>query len=522
MPHDADLTLPSLVASLPGRRREQALALTVVFHPDTSRIGEVAVMPDGEGAWSVGRHAPAFGRPGAAGGKGLEEPHVSRSALQLGWRGSLLEIRRAGASRCRLAGRELEDMAQLDRDQLGGGIPIVLGHAVVLLLRLGGLPGPGLPDAPGGESLKGSGAYMTSLREEIARAAASDLDVLIRGETGTGKELVANAIHRGSRRSGAPMVSVNMAAIPPGLAAAALFGSARGAFTGADRAGEGYFMLARGGTLFLDEVGDTPAEVQPQLLRALQQREIQSVGGPVRRIDLRVISATDAALEGPDSDFKAALRHRLGACEILLPPLWEHREDIGEMLWYHLCVAAAELDRVPVLPGESSAPAEIGAWAELFHRFLCYRWPGNARELANFARQVVLASDTALSVPDPVAMALGRDGHRDGGVLESEHHPRRRMQDVDAQAFEQALRDNYYEPKSTARQLGVSRQSVYRRMEETPGCRLASRVSAEELSQALARAGGDVDKASLDLEVSRSGLRARIRELRRKQSAQDN
>ncbi len=131
------------------------------------------------------------------------------------------------------------------------------------------------------------------------------------------------------------------------------------------------------------------------MLRALQQREIQAVGGAIRRVDVRVISATDAVLEGESCDFKAALRHRLGACEIVLPPLREHPEDIGELLLYFLRRSAAEIGRTALLPHAQSPATDIAAWAVLFFSFLCYRWPGNVRELANFAQQVVLASEQA-------------------------------------------------------------------------------------------------------------------------------
>ena len=204
------------------------------------------------------------------------------------------------------------------------------------------------------------------------------------------------------------MVSVNMAAIPSELAAAALFGSSRGAFTGADRTTLGYFEQAQGGSLFLDEIGEASLEVQPLLLRALQQREIQVVGGVIRRIDVRVISATDAALDAVGCDFKAALRHRLGAFEIVLPPLREHPEDIGELLLYFLQGSAAEAQRSEVLPHAQSPERDIAAWAILFFRFVSYSWPGNVRELANFAQQIILASEKNLTLNENVYSAFLR------------------------------------------------------------------------------------------------------------------
>ncbi len=509
---DAELTLPSVMAALPGRYREEALEFTLAFHPDTRRIGESAVLSRG-GPWTLGRLGPDFGEPQGEEPQPLQEPHVSRHALELAWQGERLHLRRfAGSSRCRLGGRELDGSIELDRQVLRRGVPVVLGHAVVLLLRLS-VPRQAVWAGRSGERLlRGRSHCMASLREQIDRAAATDVDVLVRGETGTGKELVATAIHRASRRAQGPLVSVNMAAIPPGLAPAALFGSVRGSFTGAERSGEGYFRQADGGSLFLDEIGDTPPEIQPQLLRALQQREIQPVGGPVRRVDVRVISATDAALEGPGCDFKAALRHRLGTSEILLPPLRDHPEDIGELLWHFLSLA----DRGPggpALPKASASPREIAAWAELFHRFLQYHWPGNVRQLANFAQQVVVAGGPFPVLPESVAAAFeqreeaGPDSSGENGA------PARRMRQIDDGEFRRVLRDCLFEVLPAARALGVSRQSIYRRIEVTPDLRLAGEVPPEEVRQALRDNDGDIQAAALELGVSASGLRARLRNL---------
>ena len=511
---DTDPTLPSVVASLPGRYREQELLLTIVFHPRTARIGQAAVVPATRAVnpWILGRRGPVFaGKENVSAGP-LEDLHVSRQALEFLRVGERLVIRKlATSSRCRVAGSELADSIELDEEQLRIGVPLLLGHSVVLLLRLGHYPDATTGMQAGGELLRGNSACMARLREQVAEAALSDLDVLVRGETGTGKELVATAIHAASRRSDAPMVSVNMAAIPGDLAAAALFGSARGAFTGADRAAPGYFQQAQGGSLFLDEIGDAATTVQPQLLRALQQREIQSVGGPLRRVDLRVISATDAALEGAACDFRAALRHRLGACEIVLLPLREHPEDIGELLLHFLVASASAQQRTGLLPHEHSTNLEIAAWAGLFYSFVSYRWPGNVRELANFAQQVVMSSGRQLTLADNLQALLdtGAAPPRTSTVR-SAH---RKMREVDEAEFESALQAHYFEATGVARELGVSRTSVYRRISRSPRRRLASEVPVEELQRVLAQHRGDSTAATMQLRVSLSSLRTRLREL---------
>ena len=509
---DADLTLPSVVSSLPGKHRDQELSFTIIFHPETSRIGQTVVLPrqTGSAPWILGRRSPAFSGGTGQVAEPLEDPHISRRALEFVPRGKQLVVRRfAASSRCRIAGCELDDSLELKPEELRRGVPLMLGHTVVLLLRLArrGEPGPGETECGG--LLRGGSAYMRGLRKQILQAGGSDLDVLVRGETGTGKELVAAAVHGASRRAAAPLVSVNMAAIPSELAAAALFGSAKGAFTGADRAGEGYFQQAQGGSLFLDEIGDTSADVQPQLLRALQQREIQSVGGAIRRVDVRVISATDAALEGEACDFKAALRHRLGACEIQLLPLREHPEDIGELLLHFLTVGATESQRGGILPQAHSSAPDIAAWAGLFYRFLCYSWPGNVRELANFAGQVVLASERQLTLVDTVETALA---HRaEAPQVEPGSRSLRPMQAIDEEEFERALQENHFEAARAAVQLGVSRTAVYRRIEESPRHRLAKEVPRDELQRVLAENKGDSTAAAMQLRVSVTSLRARLR-----------
>ena len=514
---DTDLTLPSVLATVSGRRLQRRLGLTIVFHPDTSRIGETAVLPNlgaGEAPLILGRRSPAFERGGELVTGSLDEPHVSRQALGLSAHGEGVLLRRLPASsRCRVAGRELDGEIALTEAQLQLGVPLLLGHAVVLLLRFTQLGKTDKTRPVRDHGMIGSSRYMANLREHIEQVAASDLDVLIRGETGTGKELVAAAIHRASLRASGPMVSVNMTAIPQGLAAASLFGSARGAFTGAHKASDGYFTQAEGGSLFLDEIGDTPPDLQPQLLRALQQREIQLVGGPVRRADVRIISATDADIEAEGCGFRVALKHRLGGCEIHLAPLREHPEDIGELTMHYLCTYREESGIDLKLPSRRSGGRELAAWGDLFYRFLCYRWPGNVRELGNFVGQVVVASTHGLTVPVSVDSALreaatyGRRELADPNSVSE----RRRIHQIAEEELDRALEDSAFEVARTARRLGVSRQAVYRRIEASPRHRLAEQVPLPELQRTMAANRGDVAATARVLRVSASGLRARLR-----------
>lgn len=233
-----------------------------------------------------------------------------------------------------------------------------------------------------GTEIIGTTPVMEQLRREIELVARSDYTVLILGETGTGKELVARAVHAASQRRSEPMLYVNCAALPESLAESELFGHVRGAFTGAtsDRAGK--FEVANGGTLFLDEIGELPLSVQPKLLRAIQNGEIQRVGSDkVLKVDVRLIAATNRDLEQEvkSGKFRADLFHRLNVYPLRVPPLRERVEDIPLLAGYFCDVARRQLGLGPVR-------LDSGAIAALKR----YDWPGNIRELENVLLRVTL------------------------------------------------------------------------------------------------------------------------------------
>ncbi|MEM1152572.1 MAG: sigma 54-interacting transcriptional regulator [Pseudomonadota bacterium] len=508
---DSDRTLTALTGHIAEGVAEESLVLTIVFHPDTRRIGETAVMPplSKTDQWSLCRRSPLFGT--AESRAPLGELDLSRRALIFKIRGENLLIRREpGSSRAQVDGRELNEYCEVSTSALKNGVRLLLGHSTVILLRLTSqsqLETAG--QAPAG--MIGQSAYMKGLGSLVQRLAVSKLDVLIRGETGTGKEMVANAIHRLSSRASEDIVSINMAAIPPGLAATTLFGSAKGAFTGATRSADGFFLQAQGSTLFMDEIGEATADVQPQLLRALQQREIQPVGGAIHKIDLRVISATDADLEDATCSFNAALRHRLANGEIQLLPLRDHPEDIGDLAWHFLQQHAENLHSTSFLPGVAASAATIAFWANVFYRFLGYQWPGNVRELSNLVSQILMASSDKLSLPANVVSTL-TPGHRSEMATNAATAiSQRALREVPESEFLDALHACEYEVAKVARRLSVSRQAVYRRLHDAVDFRLASQVPFAELEQALAEHNGDARAAALGLKVSASGLRTRLR-----------
>jgi two-component system response regulator AtoC len=236
----------------------------------------------------------------------------------------------------------------------------------------------------------GDSPAMKRVLDAVSRVGPKDVTVLVRGETGTGKELLSALVHRQSKRADRPLVRFNCAAIPDTLAEAELFGHARGAFTGATEARRGFFAQADGGTLVLDEVGDLPLPVQAKLLRALQEGEIQPVGsGRVERVDVRVVASTNRELlaEVKAGRFRADLYYRLAVVEIVLPPLRDHREDIP---------ALAEL-----FARRYAERFGIDAWlsAGLIEHLRRADWPGNVRQLENtIARAIAMSAGGELGI----------------------------------------------------------------------------------------------------------------------------
>jgi formate hydrogenlyase transcriptional activator len=242
------------------------------------------------------------------------------------------------------------------------------------------------------EEIVGSSAPIRTVLQQVARVAPTDSTVLITGDTGTGKELVARAIHKRSARSARPFVAVNCAAVPASLIASELFGHERGAFTGALQRRQGKFELADGGTLFLDEVGELPADTQVALLRVLQEREFERVGGsrPIR-IDVRVIAATNRDLHTAIAEraFRSDLFYRLNVFPVEIPPLHERPTDIPILVEYFVHRLSKRAGKK--ITGISSKTLEL---------LQSYPWPGNIRELQNVIERAVIVSDGELLTVD--------------------------------------------------------------------------------------------------------------------------
>jgi formate hydrogenlyase transcriptional activator len=267
------------------------------------------------------------------------------------------------------------------------------------------------------EQIIGNSAAVQTVLGKVRRVAPTDATVLIRGETGTGKELVARAIHSASRRRERPLIKVNCAALPSNLVESELFGHERGAFTGAHTRRSGRFELADGGTLFLDEVGEIPIEIQAKLLRVLQEQEFERVGGSHSiKVDVRVIAATNRDLTQAVADraFREDLFYRLNVFPLETPPLRERLEDLDQLVEHLLHRFASRLGRV--VEGLSA-----DSWA----RLRAYHWPGNIRELENvIERALILAESPQVEIDQemlpttaapiaPVVLAAGGERLRD-------------------------------------------------------------------------------------------------------------
>jgi transcriptional regulator with GAF, ATPase, and Fis domain len=306
------------------------------------------------------------------------------------------------------------------------------------------------------EEIVGSSAALQDVLDRIAKVAPTDSSVLITGETGTGKELIARALHKRSKRSERAFVSVNCAALAPSLISSELFGHEKGAYTGATQRRLGRFELADGGTIFLDEVGELPPDTQIALLRVLQEREFERVGGTQSiKVDVRVIAATNRDLRAATSSgtFRPDLFYRLNVFPIEVPPLRERTDDILMLLEYFV-------KRYSTRAGKTFRAID----KKTFDLFQSYEWPGNIRELQNIVeRSVILSSGDVFSVDQ--SWLSGKSSHPASRVqsfppLEDEQMGEREMIEV---ALAES-RGRVAGPTGAAAKLGIPPTTLYSRI----------------------------------------------------------
>jgi formate hydrogenlyase transcriptional activator len=299
------------------------------------------------------------------------------------------------------------------------------------------------------DTIVGRRGSLRHILSQVEAVADTNTTVLITGETGTGKEVIARAIHELSPRRNRNLVKVNCAAMPAGLLESELFGHERGAFTGAVNSHVGRFALADRGTLFLDEIGDMPLELQPKLLRVLQEREFEAVGSTrTTRVDVRVVAATNQDLRQMvrDREFREDLYYRLNAFPIYLPPLRERKADIPELVEYFAQQFAASMDK-----SIESIPQET------MRSLVRHHWPGNIRELQNYIARGVILSNDGVFEPAPLESYEQLEPETSNPTLEDK---------VRREILAACQRANWKlgGPRGAAARLGLKRTTLFYKM----------------------------------------------------------
>ena len=501
--HDADLTRTTPIYHSPQAERAM-LCLTILWHPDRNRIGEqfIAVHDN----LDLGRYQPLFCKPGKD-GLGLGHDGISRQPTRITRNPDDSVTLQASASKMVLEmnGAVVQGTQYLSREQIEQGTIVVLARAVVLCLHFM----HGLPRHNPVAGLIGVGSAAILMRDQIIQVAPTNATVLLLGETGTGKEVAACAIHALSQRAKQILVSVNMAALNEGLAAADLFGAAKGAFTGAQNSRGGFFAQAQDATLFLDEIGNAPAVVQPMLLRVLEKGDYRPLGAQADvQSNARIIAATDQNLY--DGSFNPALLRRLEGFTIALPPLRARREDMG-LLILHLMQA-----------GDLPSKGEVELPAPLVAQLAAYDWPGNIRQLRHVVRRLLLALSVGemptlatlveSSAARPARAVVGTDAPVSSTPAPAPAPKRshKRPADLSEAQVLAALDNNDWMIQGAASELGISRPSLYKLLEQHPQIRRAEQIDADEIQQVLAAVAGDVEACAARLKTPAEGLRRRL------------
>jgi two-component system NtrC family response regulator len=327
-----------------------------------------------------------------------------------------------------------------------------LASLLARMIRTGAtkLPAPNPPDAD--ESLIGSSPAMREVQKTIGLVTDSDATVLVTGETGTGKEVVARTIHRVGARGSGPFMALNCAAIPPDLLESELFGHVKGAFTGAIIERKGAFREASGGTLFLDEIGDMDLAMQAKILRAIQERVVTPVGGKPQKVDVRIVAATHRDLEQwvKQGRFREDLFYRLNVVPIELQPLRQRVPDILPLAEHFLAIASSPKKQLSDEAGE---------------RLTGYAWPGNVRELRNAMERVaVLCRSDIVAASDLDFLTVSAANTQENG--DEDGHLSSAVENLERRLIAEALTESKGNRAEAARRLGIHRQLLHAKAEK--------------------------------------------------------
>jgi two-component system nitrogen regulation response regulator GlnG len=486
------------------------VCLTIVAHPDPKRIGDrfLCRYSGCNERVPITRSSPCFAAPTGGSARALQDPFLSRTpAITMHLRGVTAVALEPGRGEVHIDGRILKGDSLMNRERLENGVIIRLSSRIALMLH--NMTDVSLPPT---DLLVGHSRLMNHLRIQIRNAARQDGPVLILGSTGTGKELVADQIHRWSSRAQAPFVAINMATLVPTTAAAQLFGHRRGAFTGADQRHVGLFEHANQGTLLLDEIGDTPECVQPMLLRTLETGRILPLGDVSEAaMDVRVIGATELinSLDQAPTRFRASLIYRLSSLTIQVPPLTQRRDDIPRLLLHFL----AMLDSGGSWLDRSVRDDVVWLRADDMLALLEYHFPGNVRELKNITVAMLAEADLRNR---QLRLPQAWKPHCSSCVPLTHGEGRSRRRSVpDENALADLLKENDWSPSRVAHILGIPNSTMHYWMSRASSIRRGTDLA--DVSAILERIahGEQVIDVARDLGVSPRALRLRLSRERR-------
>ncbi len=308
------------------------------------------------------------------------------------------------------------------------------------------------------DTLIGQSDVMLRLKEQLSRVVDSPAAVLLTGESGSGKEVVARALHQQSSRAEQPFIAVNCAALPESLLESELFGHVKGAFTDANTDRVGLFLQANGGTLFLDEIGEMPIEIQPKLLRALEQKTVRPVGGKSEQpFDVHLITATNRDLEAAieKKTFREDLYYRINVLELTVPPLRSRGTDVLLIANYFLQQFADSMDK-----------NVEGFDDEVLHQFLQYDWPGNVRELRNIVQRSIVLTQQATINSDVLPAKISNYQSKQLVIDEGDNQPLASLEVIERRYIRYVLERTGGNKTEAAKVLGLDRKTLYRRLKE--------------------------------------------------------
>ena len=505
---DSTLTVGPLDTLTGGGGLPSVPALTIVWHPHLDRIGQIAPLTNllELDVAQVSRSEPIFFLPGADAGEPLSHRFISKSPiLDVVFARGTFELRRVQGDQVEVDGQPLDGPRQVSPDDLQRGLIITLARRIVLCLHAVHFPISRSPTL----GLIGTSDAIEDVRRAVTRLAPQDTPVLLRGESGSGKELAARALHSAGPRAKGRFVAVNMARLDRERAAADLFGHKKGAFTGATADSPGHFRSAAGGTIFLDEIGYTTSEVQPMLLRVLDDREVQAVGDTdAVKVDARIVAATDARLEQAVSEhrFEGPLYNRLKAAYVInLPPLRARREDVGLLLLHLL---KKELSDPSSLQRLQDPDPKVRPWLSARDVAAVARspLPANVRSLLGLARKLAPtigegpSADTHAIIEkflkddiDPMAAPPVEVPDTDAILAPSKHT---------ADHIVAVLERAGWNRRKAAKLLGIGHNTFYLRLDRDPHLRELLEIEPSELQRRLRAAGGDAERLATELGTS--------------------